>query len=64
MWSFRVSDNEFEGESEQSTPNTKNTNQATVKSKVVSWSRIVPPEDQDDELKGDEKISYAEIIIH
>ena len=62
--SFRVSDNEFEGESEQSTPNTKNINQATVKSNalVVSRCRIVPPENQDDELKGDEKISYAEII--
>ena len=38
--SFKMSDNEFEGESEQSTPNTKNTNQATVKSKapVVSLS--------------------------
>ena len=61
---FRVFDNEFEGESEQSTPNTKNTNQATVKPKapVVSHSHIIPPEDQDDELKGDEKISYAEII--
>ena len=37
----------------------KNTNQATVKSKapVVSHSRIVPSEDQDDELKEDEKIS-------
>ena len=59
-----MSDNEFEGESEQSTPNTKNTNQATVKSKalIVSSSRIVPSRDQDDELKGDEKISYAEII--
>ena len=44
--------------------NTKNTNQATVKSKapVVLRSHIVPPEDQDDELNGDEKISYAEII--
>ena len=62
--SFRVSDNEFKGESEQPTPNTKNTNQATVKSKapVVSRPRIVPPEDQDDEFKGDEKVSYVEII--
>ena len=62
--SFRMSDNEFEGESEQYTLSLKNTNQATVKSKapVVSRSRIVPPDDQDDELKGDEKISYAEII--
>ena len=53
-----MSNNGFKGESEQSTPNTKNTNQATVKSKasVVSCSRIVPPEDQDDELKGYEKI--------
>ena len=59
-----MSDNEFEGENEQFTPNTKNTNQATVKSKapVVSCSCIVPPEDQDDELKGEKKISYAEII--
>ena len=46
------------------TSNTKNTNQASAKSKapVVSCSLIVPPVDQDDELKGDEKISYVEII--
>ena len=59
-----MSDIEFEGESKQSTPNAKKTNQATVKSKalVLSRSHIVPPEDQDDELKRDEKISYEEII--
>ena len=59
-----MSDNELEGESEQFTPNTKNTNQAIVKSQapVVSHSLIIPPEDQDDELKGDKKICYAEVI--
>ena len=60
----RVFNNDFEGESVHSTPDTQSTNQAKVKSNasVASHFLKVPPEYQDEELKGDEKISYAEVI--
>ena len=57
-----MSDNKFDGESHVTPPSGLDTAEAKSKVLVVTHPLLLPPEDQDEDLKEEEKISYGEII--
>ena len=59
--SCRVSDNEFDGESNVTPPTGRNTTHAMSYVPVVTHPLLIPPREQDEDLKEEEKISYGEI---
>ena len=58
----RVSDDEFDGESNVTPPTGWNATQAMSNALVVTHSLLIPPGEQGKDLKEEEKVSYGEII--